>query len=272
MKAAGMNITFRHMPFAYFLDAMSELGVDHIELWAGEPHLYVYRSILGNMRSIRKQVQSRGMKIVCYTPEQCIYPYNIAASDPHWRHKSVEYFMENLYAALELGTDTMLITSGIGDFAAAPEESWKYARESIFQLCRIAEQEGVTLALEPLTPFESNLITDVRGVRRMIDEIGSPALQGMLDTVAMQLAGEVPEDYFALLPKVCHVHLIDGDGRSDAHLALDDGVLKWREYLESLRSGGYEGACTLEIMGPGYYRHPREALAGSIGKWKELGV
>ncbi|MCZ8519897.1 TIM barrel protein [Paenibacillus mucilaginosus] len=203
---------------------MSELGVDHIELWAGEPHLYVYRSILGNMRSVRKQVRARGMKIVCYTPEQCIYPYNIAASDAHWRHKSVEYFMENLYAALELGTDTMLITSGIGDFAAAPEESWKYARESIFQLCRIAEQEGLTLALEPLTPFESNLITDVRGVRRMIDEIGSPALQGMLDTVAMQLAGEVPEDYFALLPKVCHVHLIDGDGRSDAHLARSTEV------------------------------------------------
>ncbi|WP_426455174.1 TIM barrel protein [Paenibacillus sp. S-38] len=272
MKAAGMNITFRHFPFPYFLEAMSELGVDRIELWAGEPHLYVCRNALGTIRSMRKQLRARDMKVVCYTPEQCIYPYNIAASDEHWRQKSVDYFIENLYAAVELGADTMLLTSGIGDFSVALEESWKAAADSIFRLCQAAEREGVTLALEPLTRFESNLITDARGVKRMLEEIRSPALKGMIDTVAMQLAGETPEDYFALLGEVSHVHLIDGDGQSDAHLALDDGVLNWRQYLAGLQSCGYRGDCTLEIMGYAYYRNPKETMESSISKLQELGV
>ncbi len=44
MKVAGMNITFKHYPIQYFLDCMDQLGISRIELWAGEPHLYVYRN------------------------------------------------------------------------------------------------------------------------------------------------------------------------------------------------------------------------------------
>lgn len=79
MNIAGMNITFRHFPFNYFLDCMDNLGINGIELWGGEPHLYVYRNILGNIRSLRREIKSRNMKIICYTPEQCIYPYNNAS-------------------------------------------------------------------------------------------------------------------------------------------------------------------------------------------------
>ncbi|MBR8644792.1 hypothetical protein KEH51_11300, partial [[Brevibacterium] frigoritolerans] len=67
---------------------MDNLGINSIELWGGEPHLYVYRNILGNIRGLRREIKSRNMKIICYTPEQCIYPYNIASSDAHWRKKA----------------------------------------------------------------------------------------------------------------------------------------------------------------------------------------
>lgn len=272
LKLAGMNITYRHFPFQHFLDRVTQLEIDHIELWAGEPHLYVYRSVLGNLRHIRQELKSRNIKVVCYTPEQCVYPYNIAASDQDLRKKSVDYFIENLYAALELGTDMMLMTSGIGDFAVSQEESWKYASDSIHKVCEVAQREGMTIALEPLTRFESNLIIDSKGVKRMLEEIQSPSLKGMIDTVAMQLAGETLEDYFSALPEMCHFHLIDGDGKSDAHLALDDGVLNWREYLEGLQQYNYEGACTLEIMGFHYYQNPQEALMESIRKIRNLEV
>ncbi|MEE3951715.1 TIM barrel protein [Peribacillus frigoritolerans] len=272
MNIAGMNITFRHFPFHYFLDCMDNLGINRIELWGGEPHLYVYRNILGNIRSLRREIKSRNMKIICYTPEQCIYPYNIASSDAHWRKKSIEYFMENLYAALELDTNMMLITSGIGDFSVSQEESWKYASDSIFQLTKVAEVEGLILALEPLTKHESNLVIDSKGLKKMLEEIQSPSLKGMIDTVSMQLAGETPDEYFSFLPELSHFHLIDGDGQSDAHLALDDGVLNWREYLKSLQSNRYKGSCTLEIMGSNYYQNPRDAIKKSIEKVRELGI
>jgi protein FrlC len=212
------------------------------------------------------------MNIVCYTPEQCVYPYNIAALDSQWRKESINYFIENLYAALELETNMMLITSGIGDFSVSKEESWKFASDSIFQLSKVAEKERVSLALEPLTKFESNLITDSRGLKRMIEEINSPSLKGMIDTVAMQLAGETPNDYFSILPELCHFHLVDGDSQSDAHLALDDGVLNWREYLTSFHTHNYQGTCTLEIMGANYYQNPQDAIMKSVQKVRELNI
>ncbi|MFC7391962.1 TIM barrel protein [Scopulibacillus cellulosilyticus] len=272
MEIAGMNITFKHYPFRYFLDCMDELGIKHIELWAGEPHLFVYRNVLGNIRKIRREIVRRNMTIVCYTPEQCIYPYNIASSDFHWRNKSIDYFKENIYAALELGANMMLITSGIGDFSVPKKESWEYASDSIFQLSKVAEEEGITLALEPLTKFESNLITDFKGTKKLIEEIQSPSLKGMIDTVAMQLAGETIEDYFSICKELSHFHLIDGDGQSDAHLALDDGTLRWRDYLLSLKQYHYEGACTLEIMGPDYYQNPKDTMMASIKKIRELKI
>jgi len=272
LKIAGMNITFRHYPFHYFLDSMESLGIKHIELWAGEPHLYVYRNGFETIRNINKEIKARNMKIVCYTPEQCVYPYNIASSDPHWRRVSIDYFTENIYAALALDTNMMLITSGIGDFSVRQEESWNYASDSIFQLSKVAEKEGVTLALEPLTRFESNLVIDTPGLKKMIKEIQSSSLKGMIDTVAMQLAGETPDDYFSILSELSHFHLIDGDGQSDAHLALDDGVLNWKEYLTSLQNHQYEGVCTLEIMGSNYYQNPQDAIMKSLKKIKELGI
>ncbi|MBM7585120.1 protein FrlC [Bacillus pakistanensis] len=272
MKFAGMNTIFRHYPFQDFLDSMDRIGIRNIELWAGEPHIYVYRNILGNIRNIRKELKSRNMNIVCYTPEQCIYPYNLATSDSHWRKTSIHYFIENLYAALELGTNMMLVTSGIGDFSVSKEESWKFSCDSLSQLSKVAEKEGMILALEPLTKFESNLVIDSQGLKKMIEDIKSPSLKGMIDTVAMKLADETPEDYFSILPELCHFHLIDGDGQSDAHLALDEGVLKWREYLTSLQNHQYEGACTIEIMGSRYYHNPQDTIIKSFEKVRELGI
>lgn len=186
--------------------------------------------------------------------------------------KSIEYFMDNLYAALELDTNMMLITSGIGDFSVSQEESWKYASDSIFQLTKVAEMEGLILALEPLTKYESNLVIDSIGLKKMLEEIQSSSLKGMIDTVSMHLAGETPDEYFSFLPELSHFHLMDGDGQSDSHLALDDGVLNWREYLTSLKDHRYKGSCTLEIMGSNYYQNPRVAIMKSIEKVRELGI
>lgn len=272
MHLAGMNITYRHFPFEHFLDSMLDLGVNRVELWAGEPHLYVYRGGFRRVRRIRRELRSRNMQAVCYTPEQCVYPYNLASSDAELRRRSVEYFVDNLYAALELDCTMLLVTSGIGDFHLPLEQSWEAAADSIGRLARIAEREGVTLALEPLTRFESNLITDVSGIKKMQAMVRSPALKGMIDAVAMQLAGESAADYFTQLTELCHFHLIDGEGASDAHLALDDGTLDWRGTLAELKKCGYEGTCTLEIMGYRYYQNPHDTVMDSVRRVRELGI
>lgn len=265
MKLAGMNITYRYYPFTYFLDSMQRLGLDTIELWVGEPHLFVYRNLLSNLQTIRKEVSNRNIEIACITPEQCVYPYNLASSDIDWRRKSFDYFKENIYVTAELNSKMMLITSGIGDFSVQNKESWNYALDSITKLTTVAEEEGIDLVLEPLTTFETNLITNGYQVKQMIKETKSPVLNAMIDTVSMHLAGETPEDFFELFGQdMIHFHLVDGNGHTDGHLSLGDGVLPIHDYLNSLRKHNYNGICTLEVMGSQYYRNPEKALRRSI--------
>lgn len=260
-----MNITYRHYPFTYFLDSMQRLGLDTIELWVGEPHLFVYRNLLSNLQEIRKEIRKRNIEIACITPEQCVYPYNLASSDIDWRTKSFDYFKENIYVAAELESKMMLVTSGIGDYSVQNKESWNYALESITKLTTVAEEEGIMLVLEPLTTFETNLITNCYQVKKMINETKSPAIKAMIDTVAMHLAGETPEDFFKHFSQdMIHFHLVDGDGHSDEHLSLGDGVLPIYDYLDNLKKNNYDGICTLEIMGSQYYQNPEYTLRKSI--------
>ncbi|OZU86985.1 endonuclease [Virgibacillus indicus] len=265
MKLAAMNITYRYYPFTYFLDSVERLGLDTIELWVGEPHLYVYRNLLPNIQSIRKDIKRRGIDVACVTPEQCVYPYNLAANDKEWRMKSIEYFKENIYVASELDSKMMLVTSGIGDFSIKREDSWNYALDSIMKLAMIAEREGIYLVLEPLTKFETNLVTNSIEMKNMIEEIGSFHVKAMADTVAMHNAKETPEQYFSLFKDdLYHFHLMDGDGISDEHLAVGDGTLPIPSYIKSLKTANYNGVCTLEIMGYKNYQNPESALIKSI--------
>ncbi|QBD76990.1 endonuclease [Ktedonosporobacter rubrisoli] len=261
MKIAGMNITYRRFPFEMFLDAMVHLDIEAIELWAGAPHLYIGQASNSEIRNIKRSIKERGLTLCCLTPEQCMYPFNIAAADRKLRELSIDYFKACIYTAVELEVSLVLLTSGLGYFSEVGDEPWKRSADSIAQIAEVAQRVGITLAFEPLTPFESNIITDLKGLARMMAEIQSPALKAMIDTVAMYLARETVEEYLkAFGPDLVHFHLIDGDGSSDAHLAPGDGVLPLQAYIKALRDAAYSGYMTLEIMNGDSPTRPTEAL------------
>jgi protein FrlC len=271
MKIAGMNITYRYYPFEVFLDSMAALGIEAIELWGGAPHFYTGATSTEKIRQTKEAIRARGLELCCFTPEQCAYSFNIAAADAELRASSVDYFIASLHAAVELEAPLMLVTSGLGYFSEKDDEPWQRSADSLAQIACVAEREGITLALEPLTHFESNIVTDLAGLKRMQQLVGSPALKGMLDTVAMHLAHETVSQYIEELgADFVHFHLIDGDGTSDAHLAPGDGVLPLADYLEALKQAQYTGFITLEVMSGDYVLHPHETLKRSYEYLKQL--
>ncbi len=61
MRFAGMNITFRHFPFNYFLNTIEQIRIENIELWAGEPLLICLSQ--GKWRIRVKRLSGRSSKI-----------------------------------------------------------------------------------------------------------------------------------------------------------------------------------------------------------------
>ncbi|RNB87169.1 hypothetical protein EDM56_15930 [Brevibacillus fluminis] len=262
-QITGMNFHYIHYPLAHFLDAMSRLHVTRIELWGAEPHCYVEELGAGEIRAIRQMAASRGLSIVCFTPEQCMYPINLAAAETEWRERSIRYFEKSIAAATELESPYVLVTPGWGYRCEPAEEAWKRSRDSLERLAHTASGQGVTLALEPLTPVESNLVNDAKTLGRMLQEISSPQLKGMLDTIPMAVNGESIQEYFQALAKdLVHIHFVDGN--PDGHLAWGDGNLPLASYLQQLEENGYAGSLSLEFTSARYWISPDAAVNQSL--------
>lgn len=201
----------------------------------------------------------RGLTIACVTPEQCIYPYNIASAQDDFRQASVDYFCGWIRQAAELEAPKMLCGPGWGLLDQPVEQAWRYAVDSLEKMTREAQKRGVTLAFEILLPNESNLVNDLASTCRMMKEIDDPHLMCCIDTVPVCREGKTLEDYFAALgQRIVHIHL--NDGTPTGHLTWGDGDQPLREHLDTLERWDYAGAITLELGAGRYYQQPEEHL------------
>jgi len=262
-QVAAMNMHYVFFPFERCLDAAARLGLERIEVWGGAPHAQIEELTPRRVAHLRRAIERRGLQAVCLTPEQCVYPVNLAAAERGLRRRSVRYFAQAVRAAAELGAGKVLITSGWGYFDEPVGEAWERSRESLAEVAEVAGVCGVTLCLEALQTTESNLVTSLGTLCAMRDELGSPHVAACLDTVAMIAAGDTMAAYFDRLgADLVHVHLTEGD--PTGHLAWGDGTLPLGDFLGELGARSYDGALTLEIGNERYVRDPDAALRKAV--------
>lgn len=264
LNIAGMNFHYVRFPFVYFLDSMVRFGIKNIEIWGGAPHFYIEDLSLQDIYMIKKEVNKRDLNIICLTPEQCVYPINIAAKDYNMRERSINYFKKSISIANELGVSYVLVTPGWGYFNEKKEDGWRRSSESLKSLTIYAEKLGITLVLEPLKPTESNIINESHSLKKMIEEVNSSNLKGMIDTNPMAIMNEDMNDYFRLLKDdLVHIHFIDGP---DGHLVWGDGTLPMDDYVKVLKKNAYNGYLTLEYTSSRYYLDPDIAIQRTLEK------
>lgn len=262
-QITGMNFHYLHYPLEFFLDAMVKYKVQQIELWGAAPHLYVEDLTISEISNIKREIDQRELKVVCFTPEQCMYPINLAAKEKNLRERSIAYFKKSIDTAVELETPMVLVTAGWGYRNESREEAWNRTKDSIEQLTSYAEKKGIVLALEPLQKIESNLINTLPDLKEMLNSISSSFLKGMVDTIPLAVEGENLADYFEQLQDdFIHIHFIDGN--PTGHLAWGDGSLPLEDYINTLVKHQYNGALTLEFTSSQYLLDPNKAFAASL--------
>jgi fructoselysine 3-epimerase len=259
-QITGSNFSYQHLPFDRFLDDMVDLGRERVELWGIAPQLHVPQVTVEEARSTRRHIGERGMTVHCLTPEQVMYPVNVASPSRWLRESSIAMFRRAAELCVELEAPLLFLTPGRGFEDESTDAAWRRSVDAIGEIAAYADTLGISCVLEPLQRVESNLVNDSATLARMLDEIAAPNLGAALDTVAMATAGETVDDYFAALGgRIHHVHLIDG--KPNGHLAWGDGQLPLGEVLEALGRHGYDGYLTFELFGDGSYAFdPRPAL------------
>lgn len=106
-----------------------------------------------------------------------------------------------------------------------------------------AEKLGLQLVLENMWEFDPSII------RRVLDEVASPALAACLDVGHSQLFSHLLlEDWLQDLNGwIAHIHINNNYGEIDEHLALDDGVLDYEKILPRLAELPRTPTIVLEI-------------------------
>lgn len=258
-QIAGMNLSYRYYSFDYFLKSMEKIGLRSIEVWGASPHFYTPDLTSADIAEIARSIRDHGLEVICYTPEQCSYPENIAAKNPAARWRSIDFYKRTVDACAELGSPQILMTSGWGYFDEDPADAWKRSAEGLAELAEQARKSGVTIVLEPLRVEETDLVTTLPLLKKMLDEVGSPALKGMLDTSPMYNSGETIADYMELLgDDMRHIHFIDGDPAG--HLVWGTGIFPLEQYIRELTQYQYQGYLTLELTAAKYFADPHASM------------
>ena len=162
-QVAVMGVQYFHYTLDYYLNSMHRCGVKNLDLWGASPHYcrldYLTSSAAERkLREIRKKAEDLGLKFVMYTPETLAYPYSLSAPEQPIRDRTIDYFDMAIDDALTLGTTRLFMNSGCGPLDIPREDSWKRAVETISKVCEMAHKRGVTILLEQLQPYESNLL------------------------------------------------------------------------------------------------------------------
>lgn len=247
-QITGSNFSYQHFTFERFLDDMVKLERQHLELWGIAQHLSIEQFTFTDARRMRAQLAEREQSVVCLTPEQIMYPVNLASSVEWIRASTIAMFQKAVDVCVELGSPLLFMTPGRGFENEDRDEAWKRAVDGIAAVVDYAEAAGVKCGLEPLQRHESNLVNNSTQLAQMIDEVDSTNLYAALDTVAMATADESVAGYFERFgSRIQHVHLIDG--KPAGHLAWGAGNLPLEQYLRELAEADYAGYMSFEIFG-----------------------
>jgi len=155
---------------------------------------------------------------------------------------------------VSLGAKCLIVHSG-----ARGSHTHKHARrlfrEALQKLLPLAEERGITLAVEPMTSDcggEFTFLNCFDETLALVENCKSSALGIVLDTYHW---GHQPLLFERLPQLIPHLALVQlGDGRQPPRgetnrSPLGDGILPLRDLVQSLENAGYDGYYEVELMG-----------------------
>ena len=260
-------------PVAEAAERAGSLGYDAIELCFGAGEL-VEDATEAELGVLRDEVTMAGIEVASFATGQ-YWARSLSSPDEQERSAAVAFTEAYIKAARVFGVDAVLVVPGAVDVPWDPsrpvvpaKRAYELSVRSIRSLLAVAEREGVCLAVENVW---NKFLTGPFEFAAFIDSFGSPYVKAYFD-VGNCLINGYPEHWIELLGKrIARVHFKNFRRRdcagtlSDFTTSLLDGDVNWPNVFDALKSVGYDGFLTAEvIVGP--RGMPDIEQAGNVGR------
>ncbi|MUH37140.1 sugar phosphate isomerase/epimerase [Zobellia amurskyensis] len=214
---------------------------------------------------VKKALDDNGLKAtVCgaFGPTKDLTADNVTL------HKNCFTYVTDCFELCNiLGTDFLAgpMYSAVGKARMVSQEQrkieWGRAVKNLQRVCEMAKEHGLSIALEPLNRFESDLINTSKDVMRLINDINQPNAKVLLDGFHMTIEEQNIREAIQLVgDKLIHVQV------SENHRGIPGtGLTPWSDFKKGLEDINYEGSMVIESFTPEI-----EELAGAVCIWKTL--
>ena len=241
MNKLGIFVNFWEkkwgIDYRYYIDKVQKLGYDILEFQA-QPLLEMTNE---ECRAIKKYADERGIKLsysLGLNPK-----YDISNPDKEVRAGGIEY-LSNIVRRIavmegELFSGVTYAGWGIPSyFVDEAEKEALYCRsvESMKEVMKVAEKEGVTVCCEAVNRFESPLVNTAAEAIRYADLVDSKNIGIHLDTYHMNIEENNIGDAIRLVGKrLRHFHTGENNRNVPGR-----GHLDWDEIFKALKDIDYK--------------------------------
>jgi D-psicose/D-tagatose/L-ribulose 3-epimerase len=237
---------------------IKQMGFDWVEFPIESPHGFDYQRIgaLAHQHGLGVSVAA------AMSPERdLIHP------DASIRQNGMDFVRHCINAAHSMGAINL-----IGPIYAAVGRTWQASASErardvellVQQLTRLADlagDVGVTLCLEPLNRFETSFLNLASQTVEIIDRVGHPACQLMLDTFHMNIEERSLGEAIRLVgPRLRHLHACENDRG-----APGSGHVPWQEVASALKEIHYNGPVVIES-----FTDKVKSIARAAAIWRPL--
>ncbi len=247
MNKLGIFVNFWQktwdVDYRKYIDKMVKLGGDVLE-FQGQPLLDIGD---GELRDLRKYADDAGIEMTYSLGLN--KKYDIASRDEGVRKGGVKYLSDICRKIGVMGggifSGVTYCGWGVPEYyvdKAEKEELFEHSTQSMKQVLKVAESEGVEMCVEAVNRFETPLLNTAKEALTYLEMVGSDNLGILLDTYHMNIEEENIGDAIRLVgKKLKHFHTGENNRNIPGH-----GHLNWNEIFGALKDIGYKGRIVSE--------------------------
>jgi len=262
-RYAICNETFGDWPLARVCDFSAECGYSGVELAPFTLAPLATDLSPQSRGEIRRTIAQAGLDCVgLHWLLAKTEGFHVAHPDAEVRGRTVEYLAELARLCHDLGGRVLVFGSPKQRSllpGVTPDQALDHIHEVFSRLVPVLETTDTVVALEPLSPVETDVLTTAAETCRLIERIGSPHVRLHLDVKAMASeATPIPELIVASAPHLEHFHANDVNLQGPGFGAVD-----FAPVFTALDEVRYSGWVSVEVFdyAPGPERLARDSIA-----------
>jgi len=235
-----------------------EIGVEGVE---------VQGDLSQNPSNLQALLNMYELKVLSVTPDNV----DISSADENVRSRAVQYFLDLLEWAKELGAKRICLHGDVGKTQGSGDslKDWEWLVNSTLTIVKKAEELDIEVVFEVLNRYENHQIITAKEAVSLIEEVGSENLKVLLDAYHMNIEEACPIQALRDTRNKLGVYHIADSNRQGVGAGHSD--LKGQ--VTALHEIGYDGPIIMEMVaeGPDPFTPVKEGnyLEVIVGYYKE---